>query len=261
MTDKSRVQSLDRAFDLLELLCGCQGGMSLAALSAETGLNKSTAHRLLGALAERGYVRREAEGAVYHAGMRLCELGSRIVENLDVVGMAKAPMERLSRRTGETVHLAMREGTEIVYVHKVESIHGAIRMFSRIGMRRPLYCTGVGKAILASLPPEEAMALWEESDRRRCTPNTITEAEPFRRELARVRRDGYALDNEENEQGVRCVAAAVPDWRGRAAYALSISAPVSRMTDGRIQDLIPPLLETREAIAAVLGGARGAAGC
>ena len=166
-------------------------------------------------------------------------------------------MEKLSRKTGETVHLALREGIEIVYVHKVESIHGAIRMFSRIGMRRPLYCTGVGKAILAALPPEEARALWEKSHRKAFTEHTILEEEAFFREIGQVCRQGYALDNEENELGVRCVAAAIPDWRQKASYALSISAPVSRMTDERIQELLPFLLETKNEIAAVLGGESG----
>ena len=151
------VQSLDRAFDLLELLCRSQNGMAIHQLSEITGLHKSTVHRLLAAMASRGYVRRDPENAVYRAGMRLCELSEYIQENLDVVARAREPMERLSRATGETVHLVAREGAEIVYVYKVESIHGAIRMVSRIGMRRPLYCTGVGKAILATRGDEEVL--------------------------------------------------------------------------------------------------------
>ncbi len=159
------VQSLDRAFDLLELLCRSQNGMAIHQLSEITGLHKSTVHRLLAAMASRGYVRRDPENAVYRAGMRLCELSEYIQENLDVVARAREPMERLSRATGETVHLVAREGAEIVYVYKVESIHGAIRMVSRIGMRRPLYCTGVGRPFW---PPgdEEVLQCWEERARR-----------------------------------------------------------------------------------------------
>ena len=228
------VQSLDRAFDLLELLCRSQNGMAIHQLSEITGLHKSTVHRLLAAMASRGYVRRDPENAVYRAGMRLCELSEYIQENLDVVARAREPMERLSRATGETVHLVAREGAEIVYVYKVESIHGAIRMVSRIGMRRPLYCTGVGKAILATRGDEEVLQCWEESERVPCTPYTST------------RKDAFL--------GVRCAAAAIPDWHGAASYALSISAPVSRMTDERVRSLIPALLETRNEISACLGG-------
>ena len=104
------VQSLDRAFDLLELLCRSQNGMAIHQLSEITGLHKSTVHRLLAAMASRGYVRRDPENAVYRAGMRLCELSEYIQENLDVVARAREPMERLSRATGETVHLVAREG-------------------------------------------------------------------------------------------------------------------------------------------------------
>ena len=105
------------------------------------------------------------------------------------------------------------EERDIVYIHKVESVSGAIRMFSRIGMRRPLYCTGVGKAILATWPDEEARALWRASDVRPWTPYTIVDEAAFFQELAQVRRLGYAMDNEENELGVRCIAAAIPDYR------------------------------------------------
>lgn len=254
MAETTTVQSLDRAFDLLELLCHSRNGLTIGAMSAHTGLHKSTVHRLLASMCARGYVVRDGETSVYHAGMRICELSGYIMDNIDVIERARAPMERLSRETGETVHLVMQDERDIVYIHKVESVSGGIRMFSRIGMRRPLYCTGVGKAILATWPEDEARAAWRASDVEACTEHTITTEDGFLRELARVRRLGYALDNEENELGVRCIAAAVPDFRGRAGYALSISAPVSRMTDERITQLRIPLLAVRDEIAAALGG-------
>ena len=248
------VQSLDRAFTLLELLCKSPDGLAIHQLSEITGLHKSTVHRLLGAMVERGYVRREAESAVYRAGMRICELSGYIQENLDVVALARGPMERLSRRTGETVHLVEQDGDEVVYIYKVESLHGAIRMVSRIGMRRPMYCTGMGKAILAHRPAEEVLRYWARTEHLPYTPHTIVRRDAFLREMDRVRRQGYAMDNEENELGVRCVAAAIPDWQGAACRALSVSAPISRMTDERLESLIPQLLAARDEIAACLGG-------
>lgn len=250
--EKGGVQSLDRAFDLLELLCKRPGGMAIHQLSEVTGLHKSTVHRLLGAMVDRGYVRRVGDG-VYRAGMRICELSDYIQENLDVVELARGPMEYLSRRTGETVHLVERDGDEVVYIYKVESIHGAIRMVSRIGMRRPMYCTGMGKAILAFQSDEQILDYWNHVEHQSYTAHTIVRKEAFLRELRQVRRQGYALDNEENELGVRCVAAAIPDWHGGASYALSISAPISRMTDERIDALAPQLLEVRSEIASALG--------
>lgn len=254
MAEPTSVQSLDRAFDLLEALCRSRGGMTIGALSAETGLHKSTVHRLLSSMCARGYVQRDAATSIYRAGMRLCELGGYIMDNLDVVGLARAPMERLGCLTGETVHLVMREERDIVYIHKVENSQCAIRMFSRIGMRRPLYCTGVGKAILATWPDSEVRALWADSRVTAWTAHTILSEEAFLCELARVRQLGYALDDEENELGVRCIAAAIPDYSGRASYALSVSAPVSHLPDARIATLRGPLLAARDEIAAALGG-------
>ena len=254
MAESSSVQSLDRAFDLLEMLCRSRSGMTIGALSAQSGLHKSTVHRLLSSMCTRGYVQRDAATSIYRAGMRLCELGSYIVDNLDVVDIARAPMEQLGEETNETVHLVMREDKDIVYVHKVESARGAIRMFSRIGMRRPLYCTGVGKAILASWPDDEVHALWQDSEIKPWTEHTIVSEDAFFREIDWVRRLGYALDNEENELGVRCIAAALPDYSGRASYAISVSAPISRMSDERIATLRGPLLAARDEIAAALGG-------
>lgn len=250
--EKGGVQSLDRAFTLLELLCKSPGGMAIHQISEVTGLHKSTVHRLLGAMMEWGYVRKSGE-AVYRAGMRICELSDYVQENLNLVELAREPMERLSRRTGETVHLVERDGDEVVYIYKVDSIHGAIRMVSRIGMRRPMYCTGMGKAILAYQKDSQVLDYWRGVEHERYTPHTIVRQEVFLRELADIRRQGYALDNEENELGVRCVAAAVQEWNGGASHALSISAPISRMTDERIQALVPELLATRDEIAANLG--------
>ena len=251
--ERGGVQSLDRAFDLLELLCKSPNGMTIHRLSETTGLHKSTVHRLLNAMADRGYVQRDTESAVYRAGMRICELGDYVLDNLDVVARARDAMERLSRHTGETVHLVMRQGNEIVYIHKVESLHGGVRMVSRIGARRPLYCTGVGKAILASQSDQEALECWNSSTRIAYTPHTITKEAAFLHELNEIRRLGYALDNEENELDVRCVATAIPDWRGQCQYALSISAPLSRMTDERIMNMVPDLMQARQEIAVNLG--------
>ena len=252
--EKNGVQSLERAFLLLELLCKSPDGLAIHQLSEQTGLHKSTVHRLLNTMADRGYVRREAETAIYHAGMRICELSDYIQQNLDVVALAREPMERLSRRTGETVHLVERDENEIVYIYKVESLHGAIRMVSRIGMRRPLYCTGMGKAILSTCTDSEVLQHWNQVEHVSYTPHTIIRTEVFLREIRHIRQCGYALDNEENELGVRCVAAAIPDWQGRASHALSISAPLSRMTDDRLRALVPELLATRDEIASCLGG-------
>lgn len=251
---ENSVQSLERAFDLIELLCRSRNGMSIGALSTQTGLHKSTVHRLLSTMCSRGYVQKDADTSIYRAGMHICELSGYITDNMDVIDRARVPMERLVQQTGETVHLVMQYEKDIVYIHKVEGQTGGMRMVSRIGMRRPLYCTGVGKAILATLPDEEVKALWDSSDIQKLTPHTIVDENQFFREIAQIKKLGYAMDNEENELDVRCIAAAIKDYRGRASYALSISAPLSRMTDERIEQLKVPLLRERDAIANMIGG-------
>lgn len=251
---ESSVQSLERAFDILELLCKSRNGLSIGALSSQTGLHKSTVHRLLATMCNRGYVQKDSETSIYHAGMHICELGGYITDNMDVIDRAKAPMERLAQQTGETIHLVMRDGNDIVYIHKVEGQTGGMRMVSRIGMRRSLYCTGVGKAMLATWSEEEVKKLWEESDIQKLTPYTIVDENQFFREIAKVRKLGYSLDNQENELDIRCIAVAMKDYSGKANYALSISVPLSRMTDERIEQLKEPLLRERDIIASMLGG-------
>lgn len=242
MEGASPVQSIDRAFGLLERLCASRDGLPIHTLSEETGLHKSTVHRLLAAMAARGYVRKDEDTGRYRMTTRICELSAQVVESLDILQVARAPMEALSQTTGETVHLVVREGDEIVYVHKVESDVSSMRMFSRIGMRRPMYCTGVGKAILAELPEEEVERIWGASDIQAYTEHTIVTLERLRDVLDSIRRRGCAYDNQENELGVRCIAATIHDYTGAICGALSISAPMLRMSDSKVAQLQPQLM-------------------
>lgn len=249
----SPVQSLDRAFDIIERLCAARDGLTIHTLTEMTGLHKSTVHRMLTAMVARGYVRKDEETNRYRMTTRLYELSGQVVENLDLVQVARAPMEHLRDEIGETVHLVVPEGCDIVYVHKVEAGTGAIRMFSRIGMRRPMYCTGVGKAMMASMTDAEVDAIWENSDIQPYTEHTIVTRERMQNVLDVIRRRGCAFDNEENELGVRCIAVAVYDYSGKVCGALSISAPLARMTDSYLAHLQPPLMAAREQISRNMG--------
>ncbi|MEM1486349.1 IclR family transcriptional regulator [Oscillospiraceae bacterium PP1C4] len=253
MENQPGVQSLERAFDLIENLSLNPDGMQLMELSAATGLHKSTVHRLLASLAALGYIKKDENTGKYRLTLKLFELSGRVVDSIDVLEIAKAPLEQLRNTTQEAVHLVVREGIDIVYVHKVDSKNSSIRMFSRIGMRRPMYCTAVGKSILATMSDEEVMRIWERSNIIRYTQHTIVDLGSLFRELDEIRRRGYALDNEENELGVRCIGAAVLDYTGRGRAALSISAPIGRMTDERIQVLAADILAARAWISAEMG--------
>lgn len=253
MAEKGSVQSLDRAFDIMEELCRAKDGLPIHMLTERTGLHKSTVHRLLSSMAARGYVRKDEESGRYRMTTKLYALSGQVVENLDLVQIARRPMEALCHRVHETVHLVVPEGTDIVYVHKVDAEQGAIRMFSRIGMRRPMYCTGVGKAMMACMSDEEVDRIWENSNIQAYTPHTIVTRERLQNVLDAVRKRDCAFDNEENELGVRCIAAAIRDYSGKVCGALSISAPLIRMSDSYLAQLKPALIETRDQIARGMG--------
>ena len=175
MAEKSGVQSVERIFQLIEHLAAHPTGVSLQRLAEETGLAKSTVHRLLASLVGLGYVVQDEENGHYRLTLKMFELSSGIVDSMDIMGVAKAHLERLSQRTGEAVHLVIRDGRDIVYIYKTES--GPMRMSSRVGLRSPLYCTGVGKAILATLPGDELEDIWTHSNVQKLTDKTITDLE------------------------------------------------------------------------------------
>lgn len=254
MTEKQRnVQSLDRAFEILELLCESKKGMSITEISFRTGLHKSTIHRLLGSMANRNYVKQDSQTSTYYASTKISELGNLVLDHLDIVKLSKPELEKLCDMVEETVHLVMRDGNEIVYIQKVENEKNAMRMFSRIGMRRPMYCTGVGKMLLSSCDEDEIKRVWESSDIVPFTKNTIVEYESFKKSLANIRKSGFSIDDEENEVGVRCIAVSIPDNLKKNRYAISVSAPITRMSEEKIKQWVPLLMQTAQNISSALG--------
>lgn len=249
--EQQKVQSIDRAFEILELLCQSKNGLSIADISKKTKLHKSTVHRLLVSMAHRNYVKQDSRTSVYYAGTRISEMGNLVMEHIDIVHLAKPAMEKLCDVVEETVHLVMREGNEIVYIQKVENEKNAMRMFSRLGMRRPMYCTAVGKVLLSVCGEDERKKIWKESEIIPFTRNTILKYDDLQKALKKIREEGYSKDDEENEIGVRCIAVAIPNGF-EEKYALSVSAPVTRMTDERIKQWVPLLIQTANSISLAL---------
>lgn len=257
MEQKNPIQSAERIFHVLEMLAE-KGPAGLMELSIGLNLHKSTVHRLLMSLHYMGYVRQDESSGKYSLTYKIVDLSSKVLANQDVLSLARPYLERLAEACDETIHFVQREGTEAVYIAKVEPASvksSSIRMASHIGLARPLYCSGVGKAILAELEPEQVRAIWEQSTIEAKTPHTIVTLEEMRKELEQIRQLGYALDNEENEIGVRCIAASVAGVGKSVKYAFSISAPVGRMTDERIQSLASGVLEMKEILSGELGAA------
>ena len=247
------VQSIARIFSLIEVLCAHPTGASLQTVSAESGLAKSTAHRLLASLVALGYAVQDSFSTHYRLTLKMFELSSGIVNDMDIMSVAKPHLDKLSRRTGEAVHLVIQDGVDIVYIYKAEAGAGGMRMSSHVGMRIPMYCTGVGKAILATQSYGEAEHMWRKSTVKKLTEHTITDFDAFVEQLKRIRMAGYAIDDEENELGIRCVALAVPGMSGRAEAAFSISGLAAQMTDDRIDSLARMGLAARADILRDLG--------
>jgi IclR family acetate operon transcriptional repressor len=247
------VQSLDRAFDLLERMADAGGEVGLSELAAGRGLPLPTIHRLLRTLLASGYVRQEANRR-YALGPRLIRLGESASRLLGV--WARPHLARLAEATGETANMALLDGDEVVYVAQMPSRH-SMRIFTEVGRRVPPHATGVGKALLAGLPADRARSLLARTGMPAVTDRTFTEPGALLAELERVRSEGYALDDEEQEAGVRCLAVAVPGAPRPAA--ISVSGPACRLTDAAAGALVPVLHAVAQELAQTLGAAGPAA--
>ncbi len=249
------VQSVDRALDLLEALARSDGPTGLGGLAAVTGLPQGTAHRLLRSLQARGYVRHDADRK-YSLGAAAFRLGDAALRSL--AHSARPYLTRLVEHTGETANLSVLEGDDVVYVAQVPSPH-TLRMFAEVGRHVPPHSTASGKVLLAALPPEEAAALVRRAGLPRMTAHTITDAQVFREELDRARARGWASDEGEQEQGVRCVA--VPVGRGGEVFAaISLSGPAERFSGAAQDGLVEHMQRVAGEFAAASLGEHGDGG-
>ncbi|MEF9865362.1 MAG: IclR family transcriptional regulator [Oscillospiraceae bacterium] len=247
------VQSVERIFNIVEILARHPKGMPLQKISSDAGLAKSTAHRLLANLIALGYVVQDSFTTYYRLTLKMFEISSGIVNDMDIVSMARGHIDRLSRHTGEAVHLVIQDGADIVYVYKAEAPLANMRMSSHVGLRIPMYCTGTGKAILATMQNSEVERVWKKSDIKKLTQHTIVDYNEFLEQLCEIRQKGYAIDDEENELGIRCVAVALPGYNGRAQAAFSISGLAPHMGPQRIEQIAATCLEEKNAILRDLG--------
>lgn len=249
---KNPVQSAERIFQVMEVLAD-NGEMGLMELSAMLGLHKSTVHRLLMSLIYMGYAKQNETTQKYMLSYKVVNMASKVLDRTDVLQVAKPYMERLSDLSGEAVHLVQREENNILYIYKIEAKVGTIRMVSHVGMVHPMYCSGVGKAIMATLSEDEVKQIWNESIIEKKTDKTITDYTKMQEVLEEVRENGYALDDEENEKGVRCIAACLYGHQKEVKYAFSISGPTSRMTKERVKELSVDMLKVQEELSRELG--------
>jgi IclR family acetate operon transcriptional repressor len=237
------VRSLERAFELLEHLADADGELTLSELTEASGLPMPTIYRLMRTLANHGYVRQQPSKR-YALGPRLIRLGEGAGRLLGA--WARPALAHLVDKLGETANMAVLEGDDVVYVAQVPSRH-SMRMFTEVGRRVRPHCTGVGKALLAQLPAETVQAIVSRTGMAAHTSHTITDPAVLAEELTLIRQQGYALDDEEQELGVRCVA--VPLLGSPAPAAISVSGPSGRMTRQVVADVAPFMRRTAERLA------------
>lgn len=242
-------QTLDRALTILELVA--EQPRRITDIATHLGVHHSTALRLLHTLRDHGFVHVE-DGKQYRLGAAIFRLANQALEDIDIRDLAKPRMVELSRRTGETVHLAILEGRQVVYVEKVEAPR-PVRMYSRIGATAPLHCSGVAKAVLLAAEPELRDQLLEGHDYAQHTQRTVTSREALLADLEASAARGFTRDDQEHEPGIHCVAAPVRRADGSVAGGISITAPTTRVGEDQLLGYVPDLLATTTALSGDLG--------
>jgi DNA-binding IclR family transcriptional regulator len=227
------VQSLGRAFGILEEVARHREGINLADLSKRVGLHNSTTFHLVKTMVSLGYIRQEKDKR-YRVGRPLFALAASSLDEIEMVNLATPILEELSRETGESGHFAVRMGDSVIVVARTSS-PGAFQLTDRVGVVRPAHCTALGKIILAALRPDQLERFVERVELKPSTEKSITEVPQLLREIEEVRRSGIAFDDGEFNAEVRCVAVPVRDFTGNVVGALGISGPVWRLTIQALQ--------------------------
>lgn len=246
-----RLSSVGAALRLLKCFSAEEPQLGVSELARRLGVAKSTAHRLAATLVAEGFLEQNAADGRYRLGLALFGLGTLVRRRMSVSNEALPHLHALRDRSDETVHLAVLDGADIVYLFNLES-QQAIRMRSYLGVRKPAFCTGEGRALLAFAPPE-ALARVLRAPMPARTPATRTSREALAQALAAVRRAGHAIDDEESELGMRGVAAPVFDAGGAAVAAVGLAGPVQRLTRKRLREVVPLVVAAAQAISQRLG--------
>jgi len=216
------VQVLDRAFDILELLAAEKNGLSITEISQRLGLNKSTVHRIVTALVSRGFAEKQIGGLNYGIGLRFVEIVGIRLSNIELKAEARPFLQGLTQKTGQPVHLGILDGLDVVYIDKVDNI-SSLRIYSQIGRRISVHCSALGKILLSEYNEKELTTLLNQVDFAAYTKKTITGKKNLIKEILEAGENGYAVDDGEHEENIRCVAAPVFDYRRKIIAAISVS--------------------------------------
>ena len=247
------VQSVDRAMSLLDALGEDEEGYRLTDLAIRTGLSPSTAHRLLTTLEQRRFVEFDPSDNMWHVGRQTFAVGSAFIRRRNFVAPALPYLRRLRDLTHETANLGVADDGEVIVLTQVES-REIMRAITRVGGRAPMVTSGIGKAILATYSDEDVVAIIQRHGMKRLTPKSVVRAGELRAALEAVRRDGYAVDDQEFLMGLRCVAAVVYNDQAEALAAISVSGLASRVPSERVPELGRLVREVAQELTLALGG-------
>ncbi|MBE5254295.1 MAG: DNA-binding transcriptional regulator KdgR [Enterobacterales bacterium endosymbiont of Blomia tropicalis] len=245
------VSSVLKVFGILQAL-GEERDHGITELAQRVMMSKSTVYRFLQTMKTLGYVTQKGESEKYSLTLKLFELGAKALQNVDLIRSADVQMRELSRLTKETIHLGALEEDSIVYIHKIDSLYN-LRMYSRIGRRNPLHTTAIGKVLLAWRDRSEVKEILREVEFKRSTVNTLVSAEALLEVLDQVKEQGFGEDNEEQEEGLRCIAVPVFDRFGVVIAGLSISFPTIRFSDDAKQDYVAMLHRAARTLSSEMG--------
>lgn len=252
MNKQSYVKSIEKALRILNCFSEADFELDLSKIVQKIHLPKTTVYRILSTLEKEGIISQNQENKKYRLGLRLFELGSLVFRKLKLREVALPLMEKLSEESGETVHLGILDKYEVISVEKADSSF-SLRSNVYIGKRTPAYCTGVGKALLAFQPLDKIRLFLEQNKLKKYTQNTITDKGKLEKELETVKKRGFAVDNMEHEEGVRCVAAPIRNYEGKVIASISISGPSVRITEEKIPQFVLMVKKTAETISKELG--------
>lgn len=252
VSPRYRIQAIERAVAILNAFSAEDPELGVTELAERLGLHKSTVHRFMVNLDAAGLVERNPRSGRYRLGLRIFELGGLVMQQMNLWDEALPFLEGLVRDTGETGHLAVLDGGEAVYIERVES-RRALRIPSAVGRGYPAHATNLGKVLLADLAPERVAEIVAERGLAAYTPHTITDEAELHAELTRIRERGYAIDNEEYDEGLRCIGAPVRDHSGHVVAALGIGGPVTRITPERVDELADLVMAAARGLSRRLG--------
>ncbi|WP_442600787.1 IclR family transcriptional regulator [Paenibacillus sp. KN14-4R] len=231
------IQSVERAVDILELFSLTESELSVKEISSRLKLSKSTVHGLIKTLEHRGYLEQKLTDQKYRLGLRLFELGNLVGGGMELRKVASPIIQDLVEKLHETVHMVVHDKDEVVYVEKLEG-PGSLRMYSMVGKRAPMYCTGVGKAMLAYFEESAIDRILHEVELKKFTPYTLDTLDEIKQELRKIRDQGYAIDDEEIEIGLKCVAAPIFNHEGKVIASISCAGPKLRFTEEQTELVI-----------------------